>query len=65
MYNRGHIYEDEEQARQHYSLFLGGFFDGNPHYASICEECGECEEKCPQNFPIREHLKAVAAYFGK
>ena len=65
MYNRGHIYEDEEQARQHYAMFLGGFFDGKPHYASVCEECGECEEKCPQGLPIREHLKAVAEYFGK
>jgi hypothetical protein len=65
MFNRGHIYEDEEQTRQHYSMFLGGFFDGTPHYASLCEECGECEEKCPQGLPIREHLKTVAAYFGK
>jgi len=65
MFNRGHIYEDEEQARQHYSMFLGGFFDGKPHFASVCEECGECEEKCPQGLPIREHLKAVAEYFGK
>jgi uncharacterized protein len=64
-FNRGHIYEDEEQARQHYAMFLGGFFDGKPHYASICEECGECEEKCPQGLPIREPLKAVAEYFGK
>jgi uncharacterized protein len=65
MFNRGHIYEDEEQARQHYAMFLGGFFDGKPHYASVCEDCGECEEKCPQGLPIRKHLRAVAEYFGK
>ncbi len=65
MFNQGHIYEDKEQARQHYSMALGGFFDGIPHYASLCKECGECEEKCPQSLPIRENLKRVEEYFGK
>jgi predicted aldo/keto reductase-like oxidoreductase len=64
-YNRGHMYEDEEQTRQIYSMFLGGFFDGTPRYASLCQECGECEEKCPQSLPIRENLKKVVEYFGK
>ena len=64
-FNRGHMYEDEEQTRELYSMFLGGFFDGTPHYASLCQECGECEEKCPQSLPIRENLKEVAKYFGK
>ena len=27
--------------------------------ASSCTECGECEEKCPQNIQIREELKKV------
>jgi predicted aldo/keto reductase-like oxidoreductase len=65
MFNRGHMYENGEETGQQYSLFLGGFFDGIPHYASVCKECGECEEKCPQNLPIRENLKKVAEYFGK
>ncbi len=64
-YNRGHMYEDEEQTRQIYSMFLGGFFDGNPNYASLCKECGKCEEKCPQGLPIREDLKKVVEYLGK
>jgi len=64
-YNRGHMYEDEEQTREIYAMFLGGFFDGTPHYASLCQECGECEERCPQSLPIRENLKEVGNYFGK
>jgi uncharacterized protein len=27
--------------------------------ASSCTECGTCEEKCPQDIPIREELKKV------
>jgi predicted aldo/keto reductase-like oxidoreductase len=64
-YNRGHMYEDAEQTQQIYTMFLGGFFDGIPHYASLCQECGECEEKCPQDLPIRDNLKKVVDYFGK
>jgi predicted aldo/keto reductase-like oxidoreductase len=65
MFNRGHIYDEEKQTKHAYGMFLGGFFDGAPHYASVCKECGECEEKCPQSLPIREHLKTVRVYFGK
>ncbi|MGZ4863123.1 MAG: aldo/keto reductase [Halobacteriota archaeon] len=64
-FNRGHIYEDEEQTRQLYLSFLGGAFGSNPRYASLCQECGECEDKCPQSLPIRDNLKHAAEYFGK
>jgi predicted aldo/keto reductase-like oxidoreductase len=64
-YNRGHMYEDEEQTRQIYSMHLGGLFDGTPSYASLCQDCGECEEKCPQGLPICDNLKKVVEYFGK
>jgi len=64
-YNSAHMYDNEEQGKQLYTMFLGGFFDGTPHYASVCKECGECEEKCPQSLPIRKHLREVRDYFGK
>nr|NIM50473.1 aldo/keto reductase [Gemmatimonadales bacterium]NIQ99211.1 aldo/keto reductase [Gemmatimonadales bacterium] len=32
--------------------------------ASACIECGECEEKCPQNISIREQLKETHELLG-
>jgi len=31
--------------------------------ATACQECGACEEKCPQQIPIMEKLKAVGKHF--
>jgi uncharacterized protein len=64
-YNRGHMYDDKDQTKQIYTMFLGGFLDGLPRFASLCQECGECEEKCPQSLPIQKHLKEVVEYLGK
>jgi predicted aldo/keto reductase-like oxidoreductase len=36
--------------------FFGGMFDGAIDKAAGCIECGECEERCPYDLPIREIL---------
>ena len=64
MYNQGCMFDAPDAASVNYS-FLGGMLSGSPGFASQCQECGDCEEKCPQGIPIREQLKKVATYFGK
>ena len=65
MYNQGCMFDASDAANVNYDIVLGGMLTGSPGFASQCQECGDCEEKCPQGIPIREHLKKVAAYFGK
>jgi len=64
-FNQAHIYDAKEESGGIYSWALSGIFGGIPGFASCCLACGECEEKCPQGLPIQQHLKDVAAYFGK
>ena len=65
LYNQAHMYDAKESVQQAYTAFLGGIFDGVPTYASCCQDCGECEEKCPQGLPIRENLRKVSEFFGR
>jgi predicted aldo/keto reductase-like oxidoreductase len=65
-YNQAFTFEAKEKAAGVYTWALSGAFtDGIPGYASCCLECGECEEKCPQHLPIREHMRDVSEYFGR
>jgi len=56
--NNYKIYDVKEHAKATYAEILGG---KNPWLKSAhpqtCTECGECEEKCPQNLPIIQQLK--------
>ena len=65
MYNQGCMFDAPDVAGTNYNIVMGGMLTGSPGFASQCQECGDCEEKCPQGVPIREHLKKVAAYFKR
>lgn len=54
-FNRGRVYGLWEAARKAYALI--GARDGDESkQADACTDCGECEDKCPQNIPIRKQL---------
>lgn len=65
MYNQGCMFDAPDVASINYNIVLGGMLTGSPGFASLCLECGQCEELCPQGIAIREHLKEVALYFGR
>ena len=56
IYNEGRVYGLWDHARKRYNQLIRSVpKQGQP--ADACNECGECEEKCPQNIPIRKQLK--------
>lgn len=57
LYNLGQVYGLWSVAREGYASFPKRRNGGKQ--ADECIECGECEEKCPQNIEIREQLKAA------
>ncbi|MFU8796599.1 MAG: 4Fe-4S dicluster domain-containing protein, partial [Dehalococcoidia bacterium] len=44
-------------------LFASRFFAEAVDKAANCTECGDCEEKCPYDLPIREILAEQVRYF--
>jgi predicted aldo/keto reductase-like oxidoreductase len=58
LYNDRHLHK--RGKRQPYIVATAGFDGGKPSYASLCTGCGACEKKCPQQIPIRAHLKDAA-----
>jgi predicted aldo/keto reductase-like oxidoreductase len=40
-----------------------GIINKNNTSLHLCNNCGICEKKCPQNLPIRKELKRVARRF--
>jgi len=51
-YNEAAAYSVQDQSAKNYAHLKKSSRD-----ASLCVECGKCEEVCPQKLPIIEHLK--------
>ena len=62
-YNTYHVFDDKKNAKLNYLGFCGGVFSSASSLASMCEECGKCEKKCPQELPIQDLLKDVVDEF--
>lgn len=58
-YNNKHMFNDKTSKFQYLGMTIGAD-GGKPSYASLCVNCGKCEQHCPQNLPIRKHLKEVS-----
>lgn len=61
IYNNKHMFGDGN-ARTSYAVRVGSA-SGTPAHASLCTECEECLELCPQHLDIPALLKDVAAEF--
>jgi predicted aldo/keto reductase-like oxidoreductase len=59
VYNDLHAFRQAAAARVMYALQMSGMLGGKPGYASQCEECGDCLDKCPQFLKIPDLLKDV------
>lgn len=59
-YNNAFLFENVEEAKKMYHTFIP-----ESQRASQCISCGECEEKCPQQLPIRDALQDVVRLFEK
>ena len=57
-YNSKHAFKDKS-AKLMYTFMNGGVASEKPSFASQCQECGKCLEKCPQHLPIPDLLKEV------
>lgn len=58
-YNDKAIYGKKSGGLE-YMAALSGVDGGKRSYASLCKNCGKCEQHCPQNLPIRKYLKEVS-----
>jgi hypothetical protein len=61
-YNSGKMFEEPQAMTQFRYAVFNGFVSGKQTQASLCVECGECLERCPQHIDIPERLKDVADY---
>ncbi len=59
-YNNLYLADDPDSERFMYAARLGGAVAlGKPEYASLCVQCGQCAERCPQQIDIPAVLETV------
>jgi predicted aldo/keto reductase-like oxidoreductase len=59
-YNNLSLVDNPDTARFMYASRLGGAVAlGKPEFASLCIQCGQCVEKCPQHIDIPIVLESV------
>jgi predicted aldo/keto reductase-like oxidoreductase len=58
LYNEWHLYKAYRAIRRDFRLNMA---EGKT--PSVCTECRECEERCPQNLPIADIMKEAAEIF--
>lgn len=52
LYNEAAMFDSHAGSSRWYQQMIGNKTD-----ASVCVDCGQCEEACPQNLEIRKHLQ--------
>ncbi|RDY27517.1 aldo/keto reductase [Romboutsia weinsteinii] len=57
--NNSSMFGNVDTIKENYYSYL----ESEKSHASICVECGACEEKCPQHIDIRNKLKEVCSVF--
>jgi predicted aldo/keto reductase-like oxidoreductase len=60
LFNDAIIYDDVDTGRMRYTRFMT-----EKERANACQQCGTCEEKCPQKIPVSEWMLKVHAILGE
>jgi len=58
---QGRVYGFWDHAREAYEKIATGDDETRNQTAEACTQCGECENLCPQDPPIRERMQEIAA----
>ncbi|MFA4859346.1 aldo/keto reductase [Methanoregula sp.] len=62
IYNNLNLVENPDGEKFMYAARLGGVVAlGTPEFASLCVQCGQCVEQCPQHIDIPAVLESVVA----
>ncbi|MDD4127528.1 MAG: aldo/keto reductase [Methanomicrobium sp.] len=63
-YNNLYMVDNPDEEKFMYAARLGGAVGvGEPEFASLCIQCGQCVEKCPQHIDIPGVLESVVEEF--